>query len=479
MTLIVALLYLLALVGIGLWSISRTRNDRDFYLAGSRLGLLPVSAATMSSIMSGFVFVGGPGLFYSVGLSSFWITISSSFTGAMMCWLLARPLQQMAEREGCLTIPDIVFQRYRCRFSSAMATVGIMLGVVGYLATQLEAVGFIIQSQFPVSPGWAALIAMAVLVFYTVAGGMIACVYTDILQGALILFTSLAVFFVALKTGGGLSAMSYTLVESDAGLMHPWGTVGAFGALSWFFVFSIGSLGQPHVVHKMMMVRDLRVLRYFPLILALAMVLCGAVWLGGGLAIKSLVLRGEIAPLRAPDFAITEFLRFAAPAWLQALAYTGVLAAIMSTVDSFANVGAGAMVRDFPRALRRPLPKRLLWGRLATFSLFCAAYLFARYWGGLVAYLGIFGFSTFAAALTPTLALGLNWPEAGPWAARLSILTGLIANLLFELLSRAGLYDLAILPSACALALSFMVFIGAALLLDSPTKISAIPISRV
>ena len=401
-----ALAYLVFLLVIGFWSLRRTHDTRDFFLAGGRLGLIPAALATMASIMSGFVFVGGPGLFYSLGLSSFWITISSSFTGAMMCWILARPLKQLASRKDCVTIPDVIFFRYGCRFSSGLAGIGILIGVVGYLATQMQALGVILASMLSVSFDKAILLGIGVLIFYTVAGGMLASVYTDMLQGVIMLWATTLVFFFALQAGGGMEGISRTLLERQPAFLHPWGLIGPLGALSWFFVFAVGSLGQPHVVHKFMMVRDVRVLKYFPLILALAMMVCGLIWLGVGLAVKSLVLKGTLVPLRNPDQAITVFLGKFTPAWLVALAYVGILSAIMSTADTFANVGAAVLTRDLPRATGRAFKNQVAWGRFFSLLLFILAFLFANRMGGLVAYLGIFGFGTFAATLTPSLALG-------------------------------------------------------------------------
>ncbi len=461
MILAAAVLYLGFLVGIGLWSLSRTRTPRDFFLAGGKVGLIPAVLATMASIMSGFVFVGGPGLFYSVGLSSFWITVSSSFTGAMMCWLLARPLHQIAQREDCLTIPDVIYLRFGCRFSSGLAGVGILIGVIGYLATQMTALGVIVASMLPISLSTAMWLGAGVLVFYTVAGGMLAGVYTDVVQGAIMLWAATLVFLFALQAAGGLQSISRTLLQQDPSFLHPWGITGSMGALSWFFVFAVGALGQPHVVHKFMMIKNLRVLRYFPLILAVSMILCGLIWLGGGLAVKTLVLRGELAPLSNPDEAITVFLREFTPTWLTALVYAGILSAIMSTADSFVNIGAAVLTRDFPRAAGYALRNQVFLGRVFSLLLFVLALIFARLAGDRVAYLGIFGFGTFAAALTPSLILGLNWERANYWAARSSILAGILLNVSLEALDRAGLYGLQVAPAAVSLSFSFLIFLGA------------------
>ncbi len=454
------LAYLILLSLIGVWSARRSRVSSDFYLAGRRLGLITAVLATMASIMSGFVFVGGPGLFYSVGLGSFWIVISGSFTGAMMCWLLARPLHTMAAQEGCLTIPDVILVRYGCRFSSGYAAFGILLGVVGYLATQLLALGVVLAYVLGTSIWLGILAGALVLVFYTTAGGMVAAVYTDVVQGAVMLVATSVIFGYALSAGGGFANMSAVMLREAPSLLSPWGLVGPVGCLGWFFLFALGSLGQPHVVHKMMMVRDVRVLKHFPWILAVSMTVCSLVWLGVGWCIKSLVLNEALPPLAHPDEAITSFLHALAPAWLSALAYAGIVSAIMSTADSFSNIGAAVLARDLPRVFGRPGEPTLKRSRFFSIAVFALALTFALSVKGLVAYAGILGFGIFAAALTPLLAVGLNWGAATAWCARVSLVVGTGTAVTGEVLVRLSCYPLEIPPACLALLLSFIAFLG-------------------
>lgn len=459
MTIAAGLVYLLCLIFIGVWATRRTAGAEDYFLAGRRLGLIPAVLATMSSIMSGFVFVGGPGLFYATGLASFWITISSSFTGALMCWVLARPFHELSRQSGSLTIPDLIYARYRCRVCSALAGLGIFIGVVGYLATQLAALGILLGSLLPVSTSIATAMAVGVLIFYSVAGGMVASVYTDVVQGVIMLWATTLVFYFALQSTGGLVRMSSILLEGAPETLNPWGTVGVFVALSWFLVFSLGSLGQPHVVTKFMMLRSLSTLRYFPLVLAVSMLLCGLIWLSGGMAVKSLVTEGSLAALDHPDATITTFLTALTPGWLTALVYVGIIAAVMSTADSFANVGAAVLTRDWPQVLGIKVVHQLRWARLATLVLFLVSLSFAYWMEEMVAYLGIFAFGSFAAALTPSLALGMHWPAAGRRAAASSLLVGIILNAGLELLVRLAVVQLLITPSLIALVASFLTFI--------------------
>jgi Na+/proline symporter len=463
MTAVVIFIYLLALVAIGVWAAGRAKEASGFFLAGRRLGVLTAALATMASIMSGFVFVGGPGLFYTVGLGSFWIVISSSFTGAMMVWLLAKPLHDLATREGCLTVPDLVLARYGCRFTSGAAAVAIVLGVIGYLATQFVALGLILGAVVGV-PFWAGLaLGVCVLVFYTTAGGMVAAVYTDIIQGAVMLGASVAIFILALGVQGGVAGASGVILEKAPEVLSPWGSVGPLACLGWFFLFAVGSLGQPHVINKFMMIRDPKALKHFPWILAVSMLVCTLIWLGVGVSVKGAILSGKLAPLGRPDDAVAAFLRAFAPPWLTALTYAAVISAIMSTADSFLNIGAAALTRDLPRALGRSPKAEVLTGRIWSVALVLVSLLFAATTRKLVAYLGILGFGMFAAALTPALALGLNWNAAGKQAARVGVVVGIAGAALLEILDQAGIYHPGIAPPALALALSLLAFVATGL----------------
>ena len=71
--------YMVLIILVGLWAMRRTKSASDFFVAGRSLGPMVVGMAVFSSTMSGFGFVGGPGLVYSSGISSVWMAISNSF----------------------------------------------------------------------------------------------------------------------------------------------------------------------------------------------------------------------------------------------------------------------------------------------------------------------------------------------------------------------------------------------------------------
>ena len=87
------LAYLVVVLAVGLWTARRTRSARDFFIAGQGIGLFVTGLATMSAAFSGFIFLGGPGLTYRVGLGSLLIVLPVGFTAGLLCWVVGEPLR--------------------------------------------------------------------------------------------------------------------------------------------------------------------------------------------------------------------------------------------------------------------------------------------------------------------------------------------------------------------------------------------------
>ena len=473
-----AVVYLLVNLAIGVWALRRTRGPRDFWVAGQGLGVLTTGLVTMASAFSGFVFLGGPGLTYRIGLTSLFINLSIGFTAALLGWTVAKRLRLLTEVREVYTIPDAVLVRYGSRAASGAAAVAILVGTVGYLGTQLLALGRLLEPVLGLRElaGEQSLlvgvgIGLAVLLFYSVAGGMVAGVYTDLFQGTLMILAACAVFYYAMSAGGGLETMAASIAGSERfgrQFLEPFGRTPVLTAVGFWFVFGIGVLGQPHMLHKFFMLRDPRHLRWLPVTLGGSQILCLLIWFGIGLAVPALVAQGKLPPLEQPDDAAPVFLLLFAPEVVTGLAVAGILAAIMSTADSFMNIGAAVLVRDLPRALGRRVGDEMLWGRVATLGVSLAAAGLAFAYGDLIALLGTFSFGTLGAALAPALAVGLNWKRVTAGAATASIVTGTVLNLTLEFLGRQTFFPSlpkpplppGVLPTAVSLAASFTILLA-------------------
>lgn len=456
----VAIAYFIIVAAIGAWATRRTRTAKDFFVAGKGIGLFPLTLATMSATLSGFAFIGGPGLMYSLGLGALFIILPAATTNTMSAWVLAKRLRLLGEVRGLITIPDAIRVRFRSPAAQGLAAISILVAVIGYMATNLLAQGLVIDAIFGVGLAWGIWIGTAIILAYSVSGGIMAGVYTDVFQGSLMALASVLVFFFALHIGGG-GNMTRSILATDPSFFGPWGKIPPLAALSFFFVFGMGSLAQPHVVHKFYMLRDPRRLKWFPLLTSIALLVTLLLFFGVGTATKALVAQGKLAPLARPDDATPTFLLRFTPLLLAALVFSGVAAAIMSTVNSFMNIAAAALTHDLPQALGKRVRDELKWGRVMTVLISVVAAGVAIVSKTLVAFLGIFGWGLFASTLVPALAVGLNWKGATKAGAIASITIGLLSTLVLETLGYLKAFTLpaGVTVSGISLASSLLVFL--------------------
>ena len=456
---VVAIAYFAVVAGIGIWATRQTKTASDFFVAGQGIGLIALAIAAMAATLSGFAFIGGPGLIYTVGLGAIFIVLPAGLTNTMTAWVLAKKMRLLGEARGLITVPDAIGARFRSPLAQGLAASAMLVAIIGYMATNILALGLVIDAIFGIGLGWGIWLGMGITLGYSVSGGILAGVYTDVFQGLLMAVASVLVFLFAMNVGGGMSEISRTIVAADPAFLGPWGKLTPLAALSFFFVFGLGSLGQPHVVHKFYMLKDPRRLKWYPVLMTAALTISLLLFFGVGVAVKALVVNGEIT-LATADDATPMFLLNYTPVLLAALVFSGVAAAIMSTVNSFMNIGAAALTHDLPVAFGTRLRNELLAGRIATVAISIVAALTAQLSGTLVAFLGIFGWGLFASTLVPALAIGLNWQDATREGAIASISTGLVVTLFFETLGYFKVYSFpaGVTVSGLSLVLSMLVF---------------------
>ena len=460
--LIVGLLYFIGCAMISVWASRRTAGSSEFFLAGRGVGIWALAIASMATSLSGFAFIGGPGLLYARGLGAVFIILPAAITGTLTAWVVGGRLRLLAAVRPLVTIPEVVGARYRSETARRLAGVAIVIAAIGYIATNFLALGLVLEAVFGLQHVTAIVVGAAVVVAYSAAGGMLAGVYTDLFQGALMAVASLLVFLTAIGSGGGLATQSLDILRADPIWFGPWGSASPLAALSFFFIFGIGTLGQPQLLHKFFMLRDPARLRWYPALMTGAMLVTLLLFVGVGIAVKAAVVSGRWEPLSRPDDASATFLLRATPQWLAAVVMSGVIAAIMSTVNSFLNLAAAAVTRDIPRRLPDNDRVMLVRGRVATVAIALVALGLSLGTTTLVALLGVFGWGLFASSLVPCLALGLVWEGA----TRVGAITAMAVAMLGTLGLESALYFHAVtLPTginaaALMLVLSLLSFIG-------------------
>jgi Na+/proline symporter len=157
-----------------------------------------------------------------MGMSSIWIVVSTAMSFTISFFLLAKRLRLFAQARDTISLPDAVAARYRSETSRFLTALAILLGVMGYLATQILAMAMVLQSILERTANFGATslvacvaISAAVLVFYCVTGGIIASVYTDLVQGTVMVLASLLVFATALHAIDGGMAGAVAVLQAD------------------------------------------------------------------------------------------------------------------------------------------------------------------------------------------------------------------------------------------------------------------------
>ena len=472
-------LYMLLSIGVGLWAIRRTKSAADFFVAGRSLGPLVVGMAVFSSTLSGFGFVGGPGLVYQSGISSVWMVVVATLGYALGFFLVAKRIRMIAEVKDTISLPDVLAIRYDSEAVRLLTGITILLGVLGYLATQILAMALVLQSILAAMPMFegislvtCAAISLSVLVFYSYTGGIVASVYTDLVQGLVMMVAGVLVVITAANVfDGGFVEASQVIFADDPETIQPFGTLGMAVSLGWFFMFGLGLAGQPHIATKFMMNRKISDNRVIMPISILGYGVSAMLWISIGVVMHAAVLGGLLDPLGKADQAAPVFLSVFANPLLAGVVFAGLFAAIMSTADAFLNIGAAAIVHDIPKAVRgRAIANELTWARIATvaLSLVAAAFaLYSHYYGGqLVAILGAFGWGMFAAALVPLVVIGLNWKEANRTGAIAAISVSIFLNIAVQM--KLITLPLGMPGGFIALLVSMIVFISVSLLTKSP-----------
>ena len=190
MILAVGLAYFAVCALIGLWAARRTHTADDFFVAGRSVGLLPFAIAAMASTLSGFAFIGGPGLVYLTGMTAVFIILPAAITNTAGAWILGKRLRLLGELRGLRTIPEAIGARFRSPAAQGLSATAILFGIIGYLATNILALGLVVDVLFGVGLANGIWIGAAITLAYSVTGGILAGIWVDVFQGTLMAVTS-------------------------------------------------------------------------------------------------------------------------------------------------------------------------------------------------------------------------------------------------------------------------------------------------
>lgn len=438
--------YLLLVLLIGVWGYLNTDSTSDFLITGKNVGTWVLAMTAFSVIQSGFGFVGGPELVFEFGTTALWIFFTAPL-GFLLTWIvLAKRMRLLADVRNVLTLADGMYVRYESDWVRGLTGVAVAVGVVAYLAVNLAALQFVMRAIFGIPVLWGLLIGALILLLYSMLGGMLAGVWTDFVQAITMIAGAGFVFAYALSFGGGMENISRNLATADPNLISPFGAFGppttaALIGIAWWILFSVGAAGQPHLITKFYMSRNMNILRWGAPIAAISYAVSSLIAFSAGLSMRAMVEAGRIEQTFSASEVGPVFVLDFTPSVVAGLILAALLAAIMSTSDSFLNIGAAAISRDIPRAMGRPITDdrtelRVTQAALASLTVLATGVVF--YSDALVGILGTIGWGFFAAAFVPIAVFGLNWKGATPQGAILAIVVGLFVNIFYSAIPMAA-----------------------------------------
>jgi sodium/proline symporter len=429
----VLVVYLVAMLAIGIWAERRSKTKEDFILGGRTLGPWLAGLSYAASTSSAWVMLGFTGFVFSVGLYALWM-IPGIWMGYALAWLWAGPrLQEEGRREGHLTLIDFLTARASGPMRgaiNALAAVLICVSFTIFIAAQMRGAGQSFMQAFDVTMTVGVLIGAGAVLFYMFFGGFWAASMTDTIQGAIMGIVAIILPIATLVAAGGPGEVAAKLAaNAPDGFFDVTGGKTALiftGTVVGLFSAGFGTLGQPHLLNWMMAVKDqkTRVQGFW-----IAMIWGVIVYVG--MATLALSARA-LAIQAAPEAVFFEVANQLLHPLLSGLVVAAVLSAIMSTVDSQLLVASAAVSHDMGLAKKlggaevlvtRVVMVAICAGAVAlTFAL--PESIFSR---------ALFAWAALGAAFGPIVAVRLFGVEPAPQAIFIAMLSGFCLTVFFYL----------------------------------------------
>jgi len=173
--------YFVFIVGIGLYSAFQIKNPEDYYVAGKKAGLVPVSGSLLATILGGSAVLGTIELSQKTGWAALWFLLCAAFGLFALV-----PISKYVKRFGNFTLPELLGTFYGKK-AETIASLIIPIAWLGIVAAQIIAAAKILTGLNSIDYQQAAVLSGIVFIVYTLLGGQMSILKTDTLQSVLIL----------------------------------------------------------------------------------------------------------------------------------------------------------------------------------------------------------------------------------------------------------------------------------------------------
>jgi SSS family transporter len=339
---VLAAYVLILVMGSSIWSAKKTKSLEDFTTGGGIYEGIAIGLVTFATRLSSSSFIGAAAIAYRYGWVGIyywgWIILAA----LLVTIYLWPPLRKMAINLEAETPMEVVGKRFESKAIYIAYSLLVFVGLTLMLIAQFKATGLLL-TQILGTPLWVgAVVGSGIMLLYSIMGGRHADIFTDVVQGILMITIVILAVPTVFKLTGGPASISAALEQQDPLLLAttrpPDYSVWVLAAMPFYWLFTYGT--QPYSIHlaftlkSQKEIRRTLVLEYLGY--AVTIIWCIAMGLGGRI----------LFPGVQPDAVVpTAMMKLFSP-WIGAIFLAAMWSAIMSSADGILLTGASAIAND-------------------------------------------------------------------------------------------------------------------------------------
>lgn len=449
-TLVTFGIYLIFLMGVGVYFYKRTQSSEDYIIGGRGLGSWVTALSAQASDMSGWLLMGLPGAVYLSGMSQIWIIVGLAL-GTYLNWkFVAAKLRVQTEETDTMTLPNFLSRKLGDNkgYIRIFSAVVILFFFTIYSASGLVAAGKLFESILGIDYRTAVIIGGFTIIFYTFMGGYLACCWTDFFQGGLMFFAIIVVPAVAYFHGGEMQGIETAMKAKDISLrIFNGGGQAEILAMISSLAWGLGYFGQPHILVRFISVKSVKELvkaRHIAMIWVVIS-LVGAIAVG----ITGIAVFPSVSELGGDAEKVFIYLisKLFNP-WFGGVLLAAILSAIMSTIDSQLLVSSSTLTEDFYRYIKKDTTeKEKIWtGRICIIIIAAIAYVLAMNPNAKVLSMVAYAWAGFGGVFGPAVLTTLYFKNINWKSVFAGMITGTVTIILWKYLGY-GDYLYEIIPA--------------------------------
>jgi len=252
-----SIIYLAGSAIIGIWFTRRQKSLGTYFLAGKAVPPAALGIATAAGMLSGGAFIGAAGLGYVGGIGYLTAAMFGPVSSFLPWFFLARKFRTLADTHNCMTVPDVISARFNSNTLTMLCSLGALFGLLAYTATQYMALAFLLGVTLGFPFEVAVFISVFIVAVYTVLGGQQGVLWTNVLQGTLMITAAVGGFFFAWIYIGGPGPAYSGMTSIDPKLVTFFGRLSVGFWVSRTIIFCLGSMGRLAFLPRFFMVKNL------------------------------------------------------------------------------------------------------------------------------------------------------------------------------------------------------------------------------